>query len=79
MGLRIQASGLEVGVWALVATRWSATPSSKVNMLHTINARASCGANLVTFPTGSLGVEIHLTECIHSFVLESQPPHKIVN
>ena len=30
------------------ATRWSTTLSSKVNLSHTIDLRASCGANLVT-------------------------------
>ena len=29
-------------------TRWSATLSSKVNLLHEIDLRAVCGANLVT-------------------------------
>ena len=29
-------------------TRWSTTPSSKVNLPHTINVRSLCGANLVT-------------------------------
>ena len=31
-----------------VSTRWSTTLSSKVNLPHAINFRASCGADLVT-------------------------------
>jgi len=33
-----------------LSTRWSMTLSSEVNLPHVINARAMCGAHLVTLP-----------------------------
>ena len=43
-------------------SRWRTARSSKVNLTHAINCRASCGANLVTYPAEFRGikpVELH--------------------
>jgi len=40
-----------------VATRWTTTLSSKVNLPHEIDVRALCGANLVTYPSKLRGIE----------------------
>jgi len=46
--LALPRFGATFGATNLVTTRWSTTPSSKVNLPHAINFRALCGANLVT-------------------------------